>query len=51
MFKTVRGMELADAHAVSCVMKVTKTLCDQQNMWNERHSLGSRVANIKQFMK
>jgi hypothetical protein len=40
-----------DTRAVSCVMKITKTLCDQQNVWNERHNLGSSVVNMKQFMK
>jgi hypothetical protein len=43
--------EGTDTRALSCVMKVAKTLCDQQNMWNEGHNLGSRVVNIKEFMK
>jgi len=51
MFEAVHRMGLIDTRAVSCVMKFTKTLCDRQNMWNEGHNLGSRVVNLKQFMK
>jgi len=51
MFKAVHRMELIDTRAMSCVMKFAKTLCDQENMWDKGHNLGSRVVNIKQFMK
>lgn len=51
MFEAVHRMGLIDTRVVSYVIKFTKTLCDRQNMWNEGHSLGSRVVNLKQFMK
>jgi hypothetical protein len=51
MFKAVHRKELIDTPTLSCVMQVAKALYDQQIMWDEGHNLGSRMVNIKQFMK
>jgi hypothetical protein len=51
MIKAVYKMELNDTRALCCVMKVVRTLWDQQNLWNKVHNLSSRVLNIKHLMK